>query len=244
MGQWAKYMFVLPSKNLTVVSIGQSKGGSLDCTGAYNDGCASRPALPTSPMLATPALCTATVLAAMKMVAVPDDEHRWLCVGGRCPCPDTLSLIWRAMEASLGLGPKPIGMLRRPAPRSPEEHDALPDAPHLGSAHLARDGGRDRTRASIREDRAAHARSLAAMDPAERRGAACCTCVCPPEQGFGRAFNVPAAEAAKHPFTRNGGACPEAIIEMFPYSATQKCPAIGIVQQCDKSQVRAPWLPR
>lgn len=76
MGQWAKYMFVLPSKNLTVVSIGQSKGGSLDCTGAYNDGCASRPALPTSPMLATPALCTSTVLAAMKMVAVPDDEHR------------------------------------------------------------------------------------------------------------------------------------------------------------------------
>ena len=33
MGQWAKYMFVHPESNLTVVSIGQSKGGSLDCTG-------------------------------------------------------------------------------------------------------------------------------------------------------------------------------------------------------------------
>ena len=38
MGQWAKYVYVLPSANLTVVSMGQSKGTSLDCEGSYNDG--------------------------------------------------------------------------------------------------------------------------------------------------------------------------------------------------------------
>jgi hypothetical protein len=36
MGQFAKYMFMLPEQNVTVVTLGQSEGQSLDCR-AYND---------------------------------------------------------------------------------------------------------------------------------------------------------------------------------------------------------------
>ena len=155
MGQWAKYMYVLPSANLTVVSMGQSKGGSLDCQTAYNDGY-------------------------------------------------TLSLIWRVMEEALGVGPK--GMPKNLTVPPPVPASELPRAGVVGTP---RPGG-DRTRESIRAEKAAHEAAAAALESSGEAGpfGASCTCVCPPEQGFGQCFNIPQATARKHPFVREGGACP------------------------------------
>lgn len=96
MGQWAKYAYMLPSSNITVVSMGQSMGSSLDCQGAYNDGY-------------------------------------------------TLSLIWRAMEAALGVGPKGVV---KPIPERTTPEAELPRATKVGGTG-GRAGG-DLTRASIK----------------------------------------------------------------------------------------------
>ena len=60
---------------------------------------------------------------------------------------------------------------------------------------------------------------------------ACCTCVCPPGQGFGRAF-----PAASQPGYESGGRCPRDVEEGFPH-ANNLCPYVGVVAQCTKEQV-------
>jgi hypothetical protein len=175
MGQFAKYMYVLPSSNLTVVSIGQSYGQSQDCDGAYNDGF-------------------------------------------------TLSLVWRVMEAALGLGPHAITS-PTPAPGQPAPAESeLPLAEPVGVPQPG-----VRTRQTIRDERARHERRrrrLAAADATVAAAAAnhssssssagrpsntsnglggetgCCTCVCPPGQGFGRAFPASAPDGAPPPPVR------------------------------------------
>lgn len=65
---------------------------------------------------------------------------------------------------------------------------------------------------------------------------ACCTCVCPPEQGFGQGFNVPADIASQHPGIKDQGACPSVVKGLFP-PATNLCPYIGIVKQCPHTSI-------
>ena len=175
---WLRYVYALPSSNITVVSMGQSKGTSLDCEGSYNDGY-------------------------------------------------TLSLIWRAMEEALGLGPKGV-VKPRPTRTTPESE--LPRAGKVGGAGRA---AGDRTRASIKLAAEEHEKNKVATEAAY---GACCTCVCPPAQGFGQGFNVPADIANKHPFIKEGGACPAAVSRLFP-AATGLCPYIGYVQQCPHTSI-------
>ena len=117
----------------------------------------------------------------------------------------TLSLIWRVMEEALGLGPKgKSGSKKGGRPRAPQA-----ELPRAGKVGTAAPGG-DRTRESIRAAKEEHERNAAALKARGETEAAgaCCTCVCPPEQGFGQCFNIPQATARKHPFVREGGACP------------------------------------
>jgi CubicO group peptidase (beta-lactamase class C family) len=183
MGQWAKYVYALPSANLTVVSMGQSKGTSLDCDGSYNDGY-------------------------------------------------TLSLIWRVMEEAMGVGPKQQTKPQPPPPRSRQP------APRTAEFVPGNGRGRELTRASIQAEQAAHDAAAAALAASGEAGpiGACCTCVCPPSQGFGQGFGVPSAIAAKHPLIKEGGSCPRAVTELFP-DATSLCPYIGYVQQCLHTEV-------
>ena len=83
------------------------------------------------------------------------------------------------------------------------------ELPRAGVVGTPRPGG-DRTRESIRAEKAAHEAAAAALESSGEAGpfGASCTCVCPPEQGFGQCFNIPQATARKHPFVREGGACP------------------------------------
>jgi CubicO group peptidase (beta-lactamase class C family) len=182
MGQWAKYVYVLPSANLTVVSMGQSKGTSLDCKGSYNDGY-------------------------------------------------TLSLVWRAMEDAMGVGPKGMPSaadIKKQA--STSKHDRPRTAGFVAGTSSNR---RELTRASIKAAKAAHEANAAALAASGEEGpiGGCCTCVCPPGQGFGQGFGVPQSIASKHPSIQDGGACPSEVHEMFP-PATSLCPYIGQVQQC------------
>ena len=55
-------------------------------------------------------------------------------------------------------------------------------------------------------------------------------------QGFGQGFGVPQSIAKKHPFIPDNGPCPSEVPAMFP-PATALCPYIGVVQQCEHTQV-------
>ena len=107
------------------------------------------------------------------------------------------------MEAALGFGPDGEKN-KRPVPPHASDHSQLPFAQYQGTP---RPGG-DLTRDSIRRARAEHEAAKRSRCLTAAKGEACCTCVCPPEQGFGNAWNIPASEAKKHPFIRNGEAVP------------------------------------
>ena len=89
---------------------------------------------------------------------------------------------------------------KRPIPPNASDHSKLPFAQYKGTP---RPEG-DLTRDSIRQARAQHEAAKKARGSAVAAEEACCTCVCPPSQGFGNAWNIPASEARKHPFVKNG----------------------------------------
>ena len=125
----------------------------------------------------------------------------------------TLSLIWRVMEEALGLGPKgKSGSKKEDKPRVPQS-----ELPRAGKVGTAPPGG-DRTRASIRAAKEEHERSAAALKARGETEAAgaCCTCVCPPEQGFGQAFDLPPDIAARYPSVKQNDPCPAAVTALFP----------------------------
>ena len=197
-------MYVLPSANLTVISIGQSYGQSQDCDGAYNDGF-------------------------------------------------TLSLVWRVMEAALGLGPNAITSPSPDQQPVPTTEAELPFAQPIGVA--SKTGAR--TRASIRAARARdekRRRRLAATEAAlaatmattfsnsssssaswNGEQAGCCTCVCPPGQGFGRAFPA-TASAGGGAAPSDGASCPSSVLGALP-PVDGYCPRVGVIQQCLPDEV-------
>ena len=125
----------------------------------------------------------------------------------------TLSLIWRVMEEALGLGPKgKSGSKKEDKPRVPQS-----ELPRAGKVGTAAPGG-DRTRASIRAAKEEHERNAAALKARGETEAAgaCCTCVCPPEQGFGQGFSLAQDIAARHPSVKQNDPCPAAVTALFP----------------------------
>ena len=172
----------------------------------------------------------------------------------------TLSLIWRVMEEALGLGPKgKSGSKKEDKPRVPQS-----ELPRAGKVGTAPPGG-DRTRESIRAAKEEHERNAAALKARGETEAAgaCCTCVCPPEQGFGQGFNLAPDIAARHPSVKQNDPCPAAVTALFPdavglckpprYRWHLDCillkmraiclptgPFVGNVQQCPHTSVGQP----
>jgi len=181
MGQFAKYIFLVPELNLTVSTFGQSTGHSLGCDGGYDDGY-------------------------------------------------TLSLIWNAIQpALLGQGFTPEMEL---------EYSMHPVAPKEASYLGTPRAQGDRTKSSLAAE-AEQYRKLAA-NPAPAGApevAGSCTCTCPPGEGFGKCFNVPAAEMKEDPATlKDGDSCSALVMLKLP-PAYDWCPAVGYPTQCQPSEV-------
>ena len=135
----------------------------------------------------------------------------------------TLSLIWKLLSDAMG---KHNAV---PQPGSANGTRPLVDAAHYG---VPRGGqGRDRTWATIREDKAAYeAAHAVAAAKASGAGAAgrsasaasilglggSCLCQCPPDQGFGKCWNVPKADVPKAPAD---GKCPPHIQARQPQTS-------------------------
>ena len=177
MGQYAKYAYMIPQLNITITTMGQSRGGSLGCSNAYDDGY-------------------------------------------------TLSLIMKALEpAIMAANPK------RAVRQHPVREASLQGTPRAAG---------DRTWQTIRADKIAYetlqqekAQAVSAASPS-RGGASeaeitgSCVCQCPPDEGFGKCFNVKAS--ALFP-PREGGPCPKEVQAKFP-SPSDFCPGIGLPSQC------------
>ena len=196
MGQYAKYLYVLPEENLTVVTMGQSMGRSLDCE-AYSD-------------------------------------------------VFTLSLIWRSLRTALDA----------PNATLAEEYARTLEADGAETVYAAENLGQprpegDRTRATIRADAAAYderlRRQRGQAEEASARGGGSpkgvavggCTCSCPPDQGFGKCFNVdqPTLDAAggksKALRLESDGFyyCQSVLVDAFSPPGDY-CPGLGVPSQC------------
>lgn len=185
MGERAQYVYIDPSRNLSVVTMGQSFGTSTECSHAYDDGF-------------------------------------------------TLGLIWKLLhpaitpkknvDASGGGNGVDVVSNRRVLPLN--ERPAPTNAPFKGTARTTQGG--DRTWATMRSAKQA---SIAESSGDEFSGS--CLCQCPPDQGFGKCWNVKKTDVPTPP---KDGFCPPHVQKTFP-GPQAFCPQIGTPMQCLKEEV-------
>lgn len=142
----------------------------------------------------------------------------------------TLSLIWNAVAKALAVPPSEEDLAR-----AATETPAM--APRLGSPRPAG----DRTHATVRAEMAAlqaaeeHLLAAVANGNVSDDFVGACSCTCPPDEGFGKCFNIPKSFIVGPP-PADGAQCPMLMVAKFP-PAYAFCPVIGYPTQCDPSQV-------
>ena len=153
----------------------------------------------------------------------------------------TLTAAWNAMSGAFADGANAVGSEASSPPAAVERrrlHSRVAKAQERKEAAKAsvgkEVGGGEKGKETLslrsrpRSRSRARTRGRSQLSVRERRGGSC-TCLCPPAQGFGRCFDVSAADVAA---ADASGADVCASLGVATMQARQTCPAVGIVRQC------------
>ena len=206
MGWLAKYLFVVPSRNLSLVSLGASWGSSLQCRlghtqptdPPYNDG--------YDDSFSASVLWKALDAAMMTPSEQPTRPRPVIHSAPSVVSAATLSAIATVTAATAATATAATAATAASAAAAATATSPVGAAAVITSVG----GGHDASSEPV------------APPPPQTHGS--CTCLCPPGRGFGGCYDL---DAAPPPGSSDAERC-----RPFQPLAPRDCPAVGIVRQC------------